>query len=283
MTAQKTAAEVEEQAQTMTQKIQEQSAQMALQAQMAKAEQDQIAQQVLEAQKAAQTTMLTTQQYEEKFAEVTHKMGQLETLLIAQRKKGIQLESQLSTAQDQIGGAERRAKALEEENARIKGEIQTWNDYYEQETGVVTSSAATISSPMISVSPTVMSEPYPLIPTLPMPIPPVSRTWSTIPHVGGVGASSSNVPSGGNPFMSAEDWQPISWDIPPVEQQMNERRVSFGSVFPGSNGGGNGGSVSAPQTQVQNRSSTTFNIGSKPKDPPCILWACEQRCGYVDR
>ena len=45
------------------------------------------------------------------------------------------LESQLSTAQDRIGGAERRAKMLEEENTRIQSEIKYWNDLYSQETG----------------------------------------------------------------------------------------------------------------------------------------------------
>ena len=94
-----------------------------------------------------------------------------EQLIVQQRKKSMNLESQLSTAQDRIGGAERRAKALEDENVRIKGELQSWNEYYEQETGVVTSSVATISSPVISAAPTIMSEPYPLIPTMPAPVP----------------------------------------------------------------------------------------------------------------
>ena len=60
-------------------------------------------------------------------------MAAMEQLLIAQRQKGQQLESALSAAQDRIGGAERRAHWLEEENIKIKGELQNWNDYYNQE------------------------------------------------------------------------------------------------------------------------------------------------------
>ena len=39
----------------------------------------------------------------------------------------------MSLDQDRIGGAERQAHLLEEENTKIKGELQSWNDYYNQE------------------------------------------------------------------------------------------------------------------------------------------------------
>ena len=139
---------------------------------------------------------------------------------------------------------------------------------------MVTSGAATISSPVISAASTGISEPPPLNPSLPVPMPPVSLTWTSIPFIGAIPSGSSNVHVESNPIPSLDEWQPMSWDIPPPKRQANERRVSFGSVFPGSNGGGNGGSTSAPQTQVQSRSTTTFNIGIKPTDPPSFLWAC---------
>ena len=60
-------------------------------------------------------------------------MAAMERLLIEQRQKGQRLESELASAQDKIGGAERRAHVLEEENTKIKGELQSWNDYYAQE------------------------------------------------------------------------------------------------------------------------------------------------------
>ena len=77
-----------------------------------------------EAQKVAQSTMTMSQHYEEKLTAVTQKMEQLETLLIAQRQKGMKLESELSAGQDRIGGAERRAQQLEVENTHIQGEIK---------------------------------------------------------------------------------------------------------------------------------------------------------------
>ena len=66
------------------------------------------------------------------------------------------------------------------------------------------------------------------------------------------------------------------WDDPEATRRYHARRESFGSVFPGSsgtggNGGGNGnggGGVSGHNPQVPYGSSTTFNIGIKPKDPP---------------
>ena len=82
-------------------------------------------------------------------AVLTQKMSTLEQLLIGQRKKGQQLESTLSAAQDRIGGAERRARLLEEENIKIKGELQSWQeDYWQEET----SPKGPISTPMINAS-----------------------------------------------------------------------------------------------------------------------------------
>ena len=54
-------------------------------------------------------------------------MATMENMLIGQRQKGQQLESASSAAQDRIGGAKRRARLLEEENTKIKGELESWN------------------------------------------------------------------------------------------------------------------------------------------------------------
>ena len=96
-------------------------------AQQAKVAQDVIAQRLMEAQKAAATSMTMTQQYEAKLAELNTKMENLSTLLVNQRQESQMLESELSSAQDRIGGAERRARMLEEENVKINGELQSWN------------------------------------------------------------------------------------------------------------------------------------------------------------
>ena len=77
--------------------------------------------------------MGATQDYEAQIAAVSTQMKALEHLLVEQRMKGNSLENQLSAAQDRIGGAERRAQQLEEENRQIKSELQYWNDYYAQE------------------------------------------------------------------------------------------------------------------------------------------------------
>ena len=69
----------------------------------------------------------------------------MEQLVIEQRQKGQRLESELSAAQDRIGGSERRARWLEEENIKIKGELQSWNDYSNQEE---TSPAVLVSNPV---------------------------------------------------------------------------------------------------------------------------------------
>ena len=58
------------------------------------------------------------------------------------------------------------------------------------------------------------------------------------------------------------------------QQQPQDRRVSFGLVFFGSDGngnnnGGNCDSLGISQSQgMRGSSSSTFNLGIKPKDPP---------------
>ena len=83
------------------------------------------------------------------------------------------LESQLSAAQDWIGGAEQRAKMLEEENTRIQSEITYWNDLYSQETGETPPSAASNAPLNVAASsPAPVSSPVP--PIMPVHINPVS-------------------------------------------------------------------------------------------------------------
>ena len=74
-------------------------------AQQAKVAQNIIAKRLEEAQKAAATSMTMTQQYEARLVELTTKMGNMEALLVSQRQENLQLESELSAAQDRIGVA----------------------------------------------------------------------------------------------------------------------------------------------------------------------------------
>ena len=100
------------------------------------------------------------------------------------------LESQLSTAQDQIGGAERRAKMLEEENTRIQSEITYWNDLYSQETGKTPPSAAR-TIPLNVATSSSAPVPSPKPPVMPMQVNPVSIVSSST--LSG-GASRSTIP-----------------------------------------------------------------------------------------
>ena len=151
----------------------------------------------------------------------------------------------------------------------IKSELKFWNDVYAQDTGV----SHTESAPV-----TVNSPPL----TMPMPVPPA-------PVV--IPVTEAQNPVMSNPFVSFGDmtaptvpppWmEPISaaqntsmlnvgpWDeFPPIAQN-STRRESFGSVFPGSSGTqGNGNGGTSPRRRNAPASSSTFNIGIKPKDPP---------------
>ena len=119
----------------MAQQVQLQKEQSICEALEARETQSKIAKQLEEAQKATQSTMGISQEYETRLAEVTTKMATLENLLVAQRQRSSRLEHELSVAQDRIGGTERRARVLELENMKMQGEIRYWNELYSQETG----------------------------------------------------------------------------------------------------------------------------------------------------
>ena len=112
-------------------------------------------------QKAVQSTVSLSQYYEKQLDAVTSKMAKMEKLLMTQTQKSTTLEGQLSAAQDRIGGAERRAKLLEDENVRIHSELEYWNELYSQETGVTPpQTGQEVNSPpsvAVSADPTVPS------------------------------------------------------------------------------------------------------------------------------
>ena len=121
--------------------------------------QEKMAKQLEEAQKAVQSTVNLSQYYEKQLEAVTNKMATMEKLLTTQTQRSTTLEGQLSAAQDRIGGAERRAKLLEDENVRINSELQYWNDLYSQETGVTPpQTGQEVNSPpsgVVSAAPTI--------------------------------------------------------------------------------------------------------------------------------
>ena len=134
--------------------MQEQQSLAVQEAKSAQEAQTKLTQQLEEARQLAQSTRGKTTTYEVQLAEVTKQMKVLEQLLVDQRMKGNSLENQLSAAQDRIGGAERRAQQLAEENVQIKSELQYWNELYAQDTAgenVDQINAEVDSNPLLSV------------------------------------------------------------------------------------------------------------------------------------
>ena len=221
------------------------------------------------AQVLAQQAAQSTRKHEKELAEVMHQMKQLENLLIEQRQKSSKLENQLSAAQDRIGGAERKARLLDEENIMIKSELKFWNDVYAQDTGVshAESEPVTVNSPPI---------------TMPVPVPPapsaipVTEAQNPVMSNPFVSFGDMTAPPAPTPWMesinAAQNTSNLNvgpWDEMPPIGQTSARRESFGSVFPGSSGTqGNGNGGTGPRGRNVPPQSATFNIGIKPKDPP---------------
>ena len=168
---------------------------------------------------------------------LSEKMATMERLLIEQRQKGQQLESELSLAQDRIGGAERRARVLEEENVKIKGELQSWQEYYEQEE---TSPEEPVSAPIppslfTSVAPSLFNF------TMPMQME-YSALGSNMPLSQALsGPSLTSTVATSTPAVESTGW--VGVELTPEnirDRHSSEHRVSFGSVFPGSSGNRDG-------------------------------------------
>ena len=289
-TAQVTAAKVEEQVAQLEQRLQEQKDMTIREAQAVQEAQRKMMQQLEEAQKRAQSTMGATQDYEAQIAAVSTQMKALEHLLVEQRMKGNSLENQLSVAQDRIGGAERRAQQLEEENRQIESELQYWNDYYAQEEEEEVT-AEVKSAPEIG-NPTAVS-----VPSVPMPIGessaanrPLSDSTSSFPTWPAPIMSSPSLGFGfaaptplfGERIQTAGPLR--SFDVPidttsaelppPLPLQQQNRRESFGSTFAGSsaargNGSGNGrGLIRYCSTNDAYYLHPMFKMEIKPKEPP---------------
>ena len=254
----------------MAQQVQEQRTQSVQQAQIAKQEQDRLAQQVADAQRSAATSAAIARRYEEQLTSLSEKMVTLECILIEQRQKGQHLESELSSAQDRNGGTQRRAQLLEAENIKIKGELESWNQYYNQEeTSPEFPVSVSMSTPL-----SIPAESSLFNFTSPMTMPTPGMSFGT--PVSDVMCGPSLVTS--HPIVSfpseASRWSELNPEN--IRQRQSQgRRVSFGSTFPGSNGSGNGNGngmsgagVTGTSQRMMPSQSATFNIGIKPKEPP---------------
>ena len=193
--------------------------------------------------------MGVTKSYESQIVEIAEKMRAMEQLLIDQRIKGNSLSSQLSAAQDRIGGAERRAQQLQTENKAIKSELKYWNDLYEQDVAIENvgeNSAEVDSSPRIKLS---VAPDGAVMPSSSEIAAASANVGTTIPNhppwslpllsstVGGTNVTMT-------PHMRSFDVPSsnVGLDVSPLlPMQQRSRRESFGSIFAGSSGtGGNG-------------------------------------------
>ena len=288
-TVQATASSINVQAQETQKRIQD-ATQIAVNTQQKVQGISQIA---LQAQQTAQTTASTTQKYETQLEEVTHKMQQLENLLIDQRKSKLALERQLSAAQDRIGAAERRSKATEEANKKLQEEMQIWNQIYSQETGVDLSSTGW--NPFMQQSSPMQSTPF----SAPIPSASGLASSSTVPASIPISSTpnsafSSPIQMDMNTRSFASEF--LSEDLTPTENfagrgmsmtnatsaavNTNTHRDSFGSIFPGGletigqSGDGNSSNGQSrflggnPASWNIRNVTSTFQLGIKPKDPP---------------
>ena len=145
---------------------------------------------------------------------------------------------------------------MEDDNARIQGELKYWNDLYSEETG--TTPPPNVGA--IPSSPTVSSNAPPAVPasvsslimgfenvasgsgevpsgiSTPLSPPILSSPLSGIGNVGRfdpAGNFTPSTPANVNPSGGFGTWEPSSFT-----RQQSSRRESFGSVFPGSSGTG---------------------------------------------
>ena len=79
-----------------------------------------------QSQSAAQATSATMTEYEAKMATMAQTLSQLQQLIIDEQKKRIDMESQLSAAQDKIGAAEQQRNVLAMKNQKLESEVVSW-------------------------------------------------------------------------------------------------------------------------------------------------------------
>ena len=289
--AQITAAKMEEQIAQLNLKMQEQQSLAVQEAKSAQEAQTKLTQQLEEARQLAQSTRGKTTTYEVQLAEVTKQMKVLEQLLVDQRMKGNSLENQLSAAQDRIGGAERRAQQLAEENVQIKSELQYWNELYAQDTAgenVDQINAEVDSNPLLSVpvAPETSKLPssrgiFNAANTLGSATVPDLPPWSILAESSTAMGATSMAPPLRNLDIPASNVGPEISPFLPTQQR--DRRVSFGSTFAGSSGtGGNGGGengtagVGGAIPSTMPTTSATFRMDLKPKEPPIFRGTAQE-------
>ena len=182
---------------------------------------------------------------------------------------------------------------MEEENAKIHSELQSWHDWYNEDPkteqqDVISSAQSNVGIPVSNVS---LSQPSIATPSfvsfssvldgmsaavsapisMPMSTPVMSTPSGILGNIGRFGSLGNFTPAtslhlGGIPENEI---------TPSFIRQQSGHRDSFGSVFPGTSGNrgnGNGARNTTEMTgntqQHMMNQQATFNIGIKPKEPP---------------
>ena len=215
----------------------------------------------VQAQSAVQAASATMTEYEVKMSTMSNTLAQLQQLIIEERKKRIDMEHQLSSAQDQIGAAERRSEVWATKNQQLESEVKSWMTAYNEQVKAQ-QEASTSNQPKVTQGLFAQST-----------IPSVSSS-SVLPTFGVF--SAPNVTSTTQQQVSQQAERQIVLQQEPAfgEIAPQTRRVSFGSAFTGSsgiNGGGNDDHNEGTfdrDVRQQQQSGATFNLEIKPKDPP---------------
>ena len=88
---------------------------------------------IVQAQSVAQYASTAMVAYKAKMKEVESTVSQLQQLVIDEQKKHMNMEHQLSTAQDKIGAVERRSTTLESKNKQLETEVASWTTAYKEQ------------------------------------------------------------------------------------------------------------------------------------------------------
>ena len=183
--------------------------------------------------------------------DISHTMAQLQQLVIDERKRWMDMEHKLSSAQDKIGIAGHQTRDLTSKNKQLTSEVESWTAAYNTQTASamqtnLVASGSGVSNTTQTMPQVSMTVPLSLMMTTPL-----------------------NVPQGPLPRIDE-----LQRDDRGLLGPQGNRRVSFGSVFDAPSRQNNGehgndwdetlgGDTVQPQQNI-----SMFKLEIKSKDPP---------------
>ena len=127
------------------------------------------------------------------------------------------MESQLSSAQDKIGAAERQSRDLTSKNQQLASEVESWWTAFQKQLASQTNPIGSSNSTVPQSRPTMQSQSYVQQESQPM-----FATFGMPQQQTGLRLSNVQIPTPQEPSFA--------------ETMQRQRRVSFGYVFIGSSG-----------------------------------------------